>query len=225
MTDPTPFFFIPGFSLTGQMWAPVTRALGERATTLEIPAGLDFDAVARSLAAGRTGIWVGYSMGGRIALRLALDHPAATKGLVLISATAGIVDPVARLKRRERDEALATEVERRGVNWFLDYWTSLPLFGTARRDGADRITDAGRIADQLRRLGQGAQQPDWWRLAELAVPVLVIAGELDTAYTATARALGETIGNNAAVSIVPGAGHAVVHEQPELVAQELTTLG
>ncbi|MBT8201667.1 MAG: alpha/beta fold hydrolase [Acidimicrobiia bacterium] len=225
MTETTQFFFIPGFALTGQMWAPVTRVLGERATALEIPGGLDFDAVVRSLATGRTGIWVGYSMGGRIALRLALDHPTSTKGLVLISATAGIAEPAARRKRREQDEKLATDIETRGVDWFLDYWTSLPLFRTTRRDRADRIRDAGQIADQLRRLGQGVQRPDWSRLAELNAPVLVVAGELDPAYAATARALGEAIGDNATVSIVPGAGHAVVHEAPGLVAEMVTALG
>lgn len=227
MTDPTHFFFLPGFSLTGQMWAPVIAAAGGRwpATALEIPQGLGFDATAASLATERSGIWVGYSMGGRIALRIALEHPAATQGLVLVSATAGIADPAARRERKRRDEALAQDIEARGLEWFLDYWMSLPLFQTAHRSRADRISDVDRIAGQLRRLGQGVQRPDWPRLGSLEMPVLLIAGELDVAYVAAARAMAEAIGDNAAVSIVPGAGHAVVHERPETVAEVIRTLG
>lgn len=227
MTDPAHIFFLPGFTLTGQMWAPVIAAAGDRwaATALEIPRGLSFDATARSLAAGRSGIWVGYSMGGRIALRIALNHPAATQGLVLISATAGVADPAARRQRKRRDEALARDIEARGLAWFLDYWESIPLFQTADRGRADRIPDVDRIVDQLRQLGQGVQQPDWSRLADLEMPVLLIAGGLDVAYVETARAMAEAIGDNAAVSIVPGAGHAVVHEMPGTVADRITTLG
>ena len=227
MTDPAHFFFRPGFSLTGQMWAPVIAAAGDRwpATALEIPRGLSFDATAASLATGRSGIWVGYSMGGRIALRIALEHPAATRGLVLISASAGIADPAARRERKRRDEALAQDIEARGLDWFLDYWMSLPLFRSSDRGRADRISDVDRIADQLRRLGQGVQRPDWPRLADLEMPVLLIAGELDAAYVAAARAMAAAIGDNAAVSIVPEAGHAVVHELPGTVAGMIRTLG
>ena len=37
-------------------------------------------------------MWVGYSMGGRTALHVALAHPDLVEALVLISTTAGIED-------------------------------------------------------------------------------------------------------------------------------------
>ena len=50
---------------------------------------------------------VGYSMGGRMALRTAVDHPHLVRRLVLIGATPGIEDPADRAARAEQDRATA----------------------------------------------------------------------------------------------------------------------
>ena len=55
----------------------------------------------------RRAAWLGYSMGGRYALHVALRHPELVRRLVLVSATGGIDDPAERAARREGDEALA----------------------------------------------------------------------------------------------------------------------
>src|SRR5581483_202586 len=76
---------------------------------------------------------VGYSMGGRLALHVAVRLPERTRSLLTIGAHAGL-DPDARRARRQDDEALAERIEREGVESFLSYWEGLPMFaGLARR--------------------------------------------------------------------------------------------
>jgi 2-succinyl-6-hydroxy-2,4-cyclohexadiene-1-carboxylate synthase len=80
-----------------------------------------------------------------------------------------------------------------------------------------------RLAHQLRVLGQGAQEPLWDRLGELAMPVLLVAGGYDRAYSETAQRMATAIGSNAEVTILPRAGHAVHLEQPNELAQLLAS--
>jgi pimeloyl-ACP methyl ester carboxylesterase len=71
------------------------------------------------------------------------------------------------------------------------------------------------LASSLRLAGTGTQEPLWGRLGSLAMPVLVTAGEHDAKFTALARRLVDSIGTNARMAVVPGAGHAAHLEQPE----------
>ena len=79
-------------------------------------------------ATGAQGVYVGYSMGGRLCLRAALDRPDAVRALVLIGATAGIEGHDDRAERRRADAALADRLELVGVDTFVEEWLSLPLF-------------------------------------------------------------------------------------------------
>jgi 2-succinyl-6-hydroxy-2,4-cyclohexadiene-1-carboxylate synthase len=163
--------------------------------------------------------WVGYSMGGRFALHVALRHPDAVRRLVLVSTTAGIDDPNERESRRAADKALADRIENIGVRAFLAEWLSQPLFATLPAEAAaleSRLTSTAHgLASSLRLAGSGQQEPLWERLSSLSMPVLVIAGELDSKYVALARRLVESIGSNASLQIIERAGHACHLEQPQ----------
>lgn len=230
--------FVPGFTQTGTSWGPVAERLGRAGETLElldVPERVSFVATAHALAAdhtaGRAGpaTYVGYSQGGRLCLQLALDRPEAVARLVLVSASPGIADDHARAARVESDEALAREIERDGVDAFLERWLALPLFATLPRErsGIDdrkaHATVAG-LTHQLRVLGQGVQPSNWARLGDLRMPVLLLAGELDTKYVEFAQQMAAAVTAHAGdvrVEIVPGAGHACHLEQPEFVAHVL----
>jgi 2-succinyl-6-hydroxy-2,4-cyclohexadiene-1-carboxylate synthase len=172
--------------------------------------------------AGGTGAYVGYSLGGRLCLRLALDRPDLVRALVLVGASPGIADPAARAERRQADEALAGRIERDGVAAFLDRWLAGPLFATlpeAAAARADRLANTAQgLASALRRLGPGAQEPLWDRLADLAPPTLLVAGALDAKFAAIAREMAAAAGPAARVALVPGAGHAVHLERPDETA-------
>jgi 2-succinyl-6-hydroxy-2,4-cyclohexadiene-1-carboxylate synthase len=77
------------------------------------------------------------------------------------------------------------------------------------------------LASSLRLAGTGSQGPLWARLGELrerSLPVLLIAGELDTKYRDQAVRMASAIGPCAGVLIVGGAGHACHLEQPQIVS-------
>lgn len=171
---------------------------------------------------GGLGTYVGYSMGGRIALQLALDSPGLVERLVLISASPGIADDAERAARRRRDEALADHLETIGLASFLDEWLAQPLFatlpsGVAHR-GAREQNNVTGLASSLRALGTGAQEPLWERLGELAMPVLLIAGADDAKFATTAHDMADAIGANAEVAVLEGAGHTTHLEAPERTA-------
>lgn len=223
MTDDARHLLVPGFSQTPQAWSAVIAGLPGEVEALDIPGSGNFAEAARQLARGRTGIWAGYSMGGRLALRVALDRPEQVRALMLISTSPGIADDAERARRRRADDDLANWAEQHGREAFLDRWTSQPLFSgldpaATRRH---RLESIAEIAGQLRRLGQGVQQPMWDRLGELTMPVVLIAGERDHRYSAIARRMAATIGNRAQLCIVPNAGHALLEEQPGAIAELL----
>jgi 2-succinyl-6-hydroxy-2,4-cyclohexadiene-1-carboxylate synthase len=167
---------------------------------------------------GGEATYLGYSMGGRFLLHLALSLPELVLGLVLIGATGGIDDPEARAARAAQDEATAQRIEREGVERFVDAWLAQPLFeglGTDVQFRAERVENTVEgLSESLRKAGTGAQDPLWDRLHRLAMPVLVIAGEADAKFSAEAAKLGEAIGDNATVALLPGAGHAAHLESP-----------
>jgi 2-succinyl-6-hydroxy-2,4-cyclohexadiene-1-carboxylate synthase len=167
-------------------------------------------------------VWVGYSMGGRFALRVALERPDLVEGLVLLGATAGLADPAEREMRRRRDETLASGLERKGLEQFLTGWLRQPLFARLPPQAAGmderRTNTVEGLASALRRLGPGVQEPLWDRLGELSMPVLVMAGEHDSTFVAIAFRLMAVIGEPAELSLVPGAGHAAHLERPDTFA-------
>ncbi len=131
---------------------------------------------------------LGYSMGGRIALHLALSAPERLWALVLESASPGIEDPSEREERVGSDATLAEAIERDGVEAFVDRWQAQPIFATqARLPAAVREelrrqrlrSDPRGLANSLRGVGAGVQEPVLARLGELRIPALLLAGALD----------------------------------------------
>jgi 2-succinyl-6-hydroxy-2,4-cyclohexadiene-1-carboxylate synthase len=221
---------VHGFTQTNRSWEPLEARLPREwdVQPVEVPDGLDFTATAETLGLrGGNGMWVGYSMGGRLCLRLALDRPDLVERLVLLSASPGIASASDRSARVADDERRAQQLERDGVEIFVDRWLSQRMFETLPRDAAmvddRRSNSVHRLAHQLRMLGQGAQEPLWDRLKALEMPVLVVSGRWDRAYTELAEQMGAAIGANARVVTLDKAGHALHLERPNEVAQLLAS--
>jgi 2-succinyl-6-hydroxy-2,4-cyclohexadiene-1-carboxylate synthase len=223
---------VHGFTQTLAAWAPVAAGLRARwrLVRVDLPghggsAGVraGFAEAAGLLGAcGGRAAYVGYSLGGRLCLRLALDRPELVRALVLLGASPGIADPAARAERLAADEALATGVEDDGVAAFLDRWLAGPLFATLPPERAglpERLANTAEgLASALRLLGAGAQAPLWDRLAGLRCPTLLVAGARDAKFAALAAEMAAAIGPAARLALVPGAGHAVHLERPAEVA-------
>lgn len=175
-------------------------------------------------AAGEPVELVGYSMGGRIALHVALALTGRVRRLVLIGASPGIADPAERAQRRAADDGLAAEVEQMTIEAFAERWAQTAVLAdqpaavqTAVHADRLRNTPAG-LAAALRGLGTGALPSLWERLGELAVPVDLVVGERDAKFQAVAREMTAALAD-ARVHVVAGAGHAVHLEAPAAVAE------
>jgi 2-succinyl-6-hydroxy-2,4-cyclohexadiene-1-carboxylate synthase len=231
---------VHGFTQTHRSWDVVARELAPTYDVVALDAPghgelsdvvLDLWQGARLVAQqGGPAAYVGYSMGGRLCLHVALAHPDFVEALVLVGATAGIRDDVERVNRRRDDEARAARIERDGVDAFLRDWLAQPLLASlpaeARLLDDRRTNTAAGLAASLRLAGSGAQDPLWHRLAELEMPVLLVAGERDEKFAALAREMAAAIGANAHVAMVADAGHAAHLERPDaFVAIVRTFLG
>ncbi|MFM7307449.1 MAG: alpha/beta fold hydrolase [Actinomycetota bacterium] len=222
--------FSHGFTQTRAMWRPIAHELCKRDESLrcvlvDLPGHGEsahittpIEEAARLLVAtGGGAVYVGYSLGARVALRALVDHPAIVQGVISISGTAGLETESERQARVTADETLARRLEAIGVGAFLDEWLAQPLFADLPRDQAglpDRLgnTVAG-LAESLRNCGQGRQRPLWDDLRTSTRPLLAIAGSLDLKYVALARRLASTAPHGT-LTLITGAGHGAPQAMP-----------
>jgi 2-succinyl-6-hydroxy-2,4-cyclohexadiene-1-carboxylate synthase len=224
-----------GFTQTGRCWTPVDADLARDHEVVRLDAPghggsseirADLSQTAALIAeAGGPAIYIGYSMGARMALHVAVEQRAVVRALVLVGGTPGIVDDAERAERRERDHALAQRVRTGGVDAFLELWLAQPLFAglppEGRFDGERRRNTAEGLASSLELAGTGSQRPLWDELSGIDVPTLAVAGADDTRYADIAQRTATAIGANASAALVPGAGHTAHIERPKAFLQIL----
>lgn len=219
--------FLPGFMQHADSWLTVAGTVSDRCevTVLEFETWTweeRLAEVARAAAPGTA--LVGYSMGGRLALHAALRDPARYAALVLLGAHAGI--EAGRDARRAADEELASWMEERAIDEVVARWEGNPVFATQSEglrelQREDRLRhDPRDLARLLRSGGQGAVAPVWDRLGALAMPVLALAGALDTPYAKAAERLAAAVPDGR-MATIPGAGHAAHLEEPHATAEAI----
>ncbi|MEI7592625.1 MAG: alpha/beta fold hydrolase [Actinomycetes bacterium] len=226
-----PIVMVHGFAQNGRCWGPIDVALAAKHELLLVDAPghgtsrtSEFDLIESGeaiAAVGGLGTYCGYSMGARMCLHVALNHPDRVTHLILISATAGIEDVEQRRDRHRTDNELANRIVAFGVPAFLHDWLALPMFGglsDLRQHREERLDNSAEgLASSLRLAGVGNQVPLWDRLHEIAVPVLIIAGTNDKKFAQLATRISAGIGGNAECVLVANAGHSVHLDQPDVV--------
>ena len=234
-----------GFTGSKADWAPLIESLAPdyRIVAVDLPGHGESDApadpsryemamVARDLGALLAHLQVkrahllGYSMGGRLALYLALTQPTRWQSLALESASPGVATEAERSERRRQDMTLADFIEREGIEAFVKRWERLPLFASQvnlpeevrQRHRERRLENRPLgLAGSLRGMGTGMQPAMWETLAELTLPSLLIVGELDEKFVALAREMLRSM-PQALLTIVPQAGHTLHLEKPDVFA-------
>jgi 2-succinyl-6-hydroxy-2,4-cyclohexadiene-1-carboxylate synthase len=224
-----PLVLVHGFTQTGRCWGPEADALAADHEVVLVDApghGRSADIRAGLRTGGRLiadqggeATYLGYSMGARLCLHIALTNPELVRGLVLLGGTAGIEDPAEREQRRQQDLRTSERIARDGLERFLDDWLAQPLFAGLPPERAFRTERLENTVDGLRssleQAGTGSQDPSWHKLHRLGMPVLVLAGAEDAKFSALAARMAKEIGDNATLALVDGAGHAAHLEQPE----------
>jgi len=194
----------------------------------EVPAERGMAAVSSALVTLLDGLRVprcdilGYSMGGRLGLYLAVNHPDRVRRLALESASPGLAEEVERRARREHDEHLARKLETEPLERFVRDWYRQPLFASLGRDPG-RLeglvkrrfnNDPRGLALSLRGIGTGRQPSLWSELGQLTMPVLLIVGEEDRKFQVVAEKMMAGI-ERAELFVAGRAGHNVHLETPE----------
>jgi 2-succinyl-6-hydroxy-2,4-cyclohexadiene-1-carboxylate synthase len=231
-----PLTLLHGFTQTGRLWGSFGDLVARDFTIIavdlpghgdsgevraDVPATAELvrEAVVSVLGDTPTSL-LGYSMGARVALHVALQTDLALEHLVLIGGTAGIEDEAERAERRKADDAMADALEASGdVDGFIARWVSSPMFarlgGAAQTEERLRNTAAGLVSS-LRLAGAGTHPPLWDQLSELRVPLLALAGSDDTRYASRALRMAALTRPDGAATLIPGGGHAAHLAQPEV---------
>ncbi len=228
-----PILFLHGFTGCGDNWQPITDPLSAHFQTFTIdlpghgqtdspadPARYQMETVAADLHEFITHViqapvhLVGYSMGGRLALYLALHYPASIRHLLLESASPGLATEVERATRRASDDQLATRILANGIPAFVEEWDNLPLFASQSPDIRQRLhaqrlhNNPLGLANSLRGMGTGVQPSLWDSLPNLKSPTLILNGALDAKFVSIGATMAGLI-PNAHQRIFPNVGHAV----------------
>lgn len=170
---------------------------------------------------------VGYSLGARLALGLAVRHPERVTRLTLVSAHPGLATDALRTARRASDAAWCELLQTRGIAAFVEAWAEAPLWTSQRRLGSavralkkqERLTQtAAGLARSLRVTGL-AEMPNYApALGNIRVPTDVLAGELDLKFCDLARFLAKNI-SHARLEIAPAVGHDLLLERPDFITE------
>lgn len=232
-----PVVLLHGFTGSADTWTPYREhTRGLRAIAVDLPGhgrspvvrGASFADVADAVVAVLDDLgvdraaWLGYSMGGRVALQVAARHAARVDALVVESASPGLRSAEERAQRLAADEALAQTIERGGLAPFVERWAAQPLFASQQRLPADVLArerdarlanTAEGIAAGLRVMSVGRQPSLWEALPGLTMRTLVIVGEDDAKYVSLGRSIAAAV-PRAVLRVTPGAGHTVHLERP-----------
>jgi 2-succinyl-6-hydroxy-2,4-cyclohexadiene-1-carboxylate synthase len=236
-----PLLLLHGFTGSAGSWRGRLPALARHTTVVAVdlighgcsdapddPARYDMDRCVADLLAMLDHLGLprvaalGYSMGARVALRLAAAAPDRVAALVLESGSPGLATEEERRARCASDEALAERIAREGIEEFVHFWEAIPLFATQQGLSPDvraalrrqrLCNSATGLANSLRGMGTGAQGSLWGRLGGITTSALIVTGALDEKFRAIGHAMSRAM-PDARLVVVPDAGHAVHLERP-----------
>ncbi len=239
----TPIYFLHGFAGTTQSWKTVASIFAKKFKCYLIdlpghgksnsPSDINQYSMSNLTKLLKTitdshkikkAIWIGYSMGGRILLHFAKQYPNKCSGLIFEGTTSGITNLKERNLRKLNDSKLATNIEKNGIEWFVNYWEKLPIFRTQTSISNSQITDQRNmrlnnnvvgLANMLRKIGTGSLYPLNDILPNISIPSLCIAGDKDFKYSTIAKNMSNNLRNSTYMT-VQDAGHNTHFEKPEI---------
>ena len=239
--DGTPILFSCGYSTTRENFRPQVEPLvaaGYRvllwdyrghgdSDAPEDPDAYSFELVLDDLgrvldwaAKGEQAVLAGFSFGGAASLHFTLRHPERVRALVLIDTGPGFKNPDAQAGWLAQIERIATNLETRGIQSFVDSRAAATAIG--RRPELPAAQHAARAIAKMSPRGvanfgrrvSGPIPGCIDELSQIAAPALVVVGEEDEAYLRAADVMASRLPKAKKV-VIPRAGHVVSIEEPE----------
>ena len=174
---------------------------------------------------------VGYSLGGRVGLTLAINHPEMVSSLALIGTSPGIADADERLQRLKSDRVLADSISQKGIRSFVDSWVGSPMWTSLQsqltpQQWAESLRQRRSshplgLANSLRASGTGAMPPLHEKLKDLEVPTLLVSGEHDQKFREIAEEMVMKLPRGVH-RVISESGHATHLEQTDATATEIS---
>ncbi|HBC40656.1 MAG TPA: 2-succinyl-6-hydroxy-2,4-cyclohexadiene-1-carboxylate synthase [Pseudanabaena sp.] len=172
---------------------------------------------------------IGYSMGGRLALYLAIYFSKYFHKVVLESASAGVRTDVERQDRLAKDQQLAARLENGDFRQFLENWYQQPIFDSLRSQPdfpkllEQRFNNSPyQLAKSLRNLSTGMQPSLWENLPKIEIPLLFLVGELDPKFVKINQQM-EQLTKYSQLEVVPKCGHNIHFENPDFFVKMMHT--
>ncbi|KAL3698745.1 hypothetical protein R1sor_012821 [Riccia sorocarpa] len=142
-----------------------------------------------------TVILVGYSMGARIGLHMALENGQKVSAAIIVSGSPGLQSRAAREVRAAQDDALAASLCEAGVQPFIEDWYSRPMWKSLHAHPDFELIKRTRtehqnvesLAKSLSSFSTGRQRSLWEKLAKGNVPLLFVVGKEDTKFVEIAN--------------------------------------
>ncbi|WP_090122958.1 2-succinyl-6-hydroxy-2,4-cyclohexadiene-1-carboxylate synthase [Kosakonia arachidis] len=167
---------------------------------------------------------VGYSLGGRVSMYHACQHPAGLCGVVVEGGHPGLPDESRRHERLGSDRQWAARFRQQPLEVVFDAWYRQPVFASLSEPQraalvALRSRNNGATLATMLEATSLAQQPDLRSLLRtLSIPVHYLYGEYDSKFQMLAT---QVTGHCHAI---PAAGHNAHRENPAAVADILARI-
>jgi pimeloyl-ACP methyl ester carboxylesterase len=207
-----------GFRTVAVNW----RGIGESQGPLEginlHHLAADIAGLIETLAAAPAHV-VGHAFGNRVARCLAADRPDLVRRVVLLAAGGVVPTAPEAVRAAERlRQASLTESERLELRKIIH----LSPASDARLLQQAKQSPVWAAMNAAERVSQATPLADWWEGG--SAPLLVVQGLDDRrAPPGNGRALRDQVGERVCLVEIPQAGHFLVLEQPQAVAEAVIT--
>jgi 3-oxoadipate enol-lactonase len=202
---------------------------GHGGTTLGRPDGtlrqLGTDLASLMDATGVDGAYIaGFSLGGTIAMRMAIDYPAKVRGLVLVATSSRVGRAAADWYQKrvdmveQADPQLRATLDRDTADVYAESPTELKEGLLIRRQSTVDPRGYGNACAAMAALNAAPLDPE---LGRISAPTLIVASELDRHCPPKAAEIIVAGIEGSRLVVMAGAGHPIPVEKPRELADSI----
>jgi 3-oxoadipate enol-lactonase len=168
----------------------------------------------------------GFSLGGTIAMRMAIDHPEKVERLVLVATSSRVGRSAADWYRRrvemveQEDPELRATMDRDTADVYAQAPSELDDGLLIRRQSTADPRGYGNACAAMAALNAAPLDPE---LGRISAPTLIVASELDRHCPPKAAEIIAAGIKGSRMEIMPGAGHPIPVEKPGELAGSMNS--